>query len=228
MTGPVRLTARQATAVGVALSALEALPGGWRDVAERLRGKLDAAVGDVPVKVALDEPPFLDDVRTAVQRHERIRVEYVDLADNATERTIDPLLLFVDRGSAYVVADDRLRQGERVFRVDRMLSVAPTGECFEPRPVAAPAAGKRWKWMVPAADVVVRLPPDCGWVLDRYATAASVTADDGWLIVWLQVVSERWLAALLLRCGPGAEVLSPDSLVDLPSRAAGAALARYR
>jgi predicted DNA-binding transcriptional regulator YafY len=40
-------------------------------------------------------------------------------------------------------------------------------------------------------------------------------------------VSEGWLAALLLRCGPGAEVLEPDDLRDLPARRARAALARY-
>lgn len=226
LTDRVRLTARQATAVGVALSALDALPGGRREVSERLRAKLDDAVGDVPVRIAVDEPPLLDDVRLAVERHERIRIEYVDLDDNLTERAVDPHKMFVDRGTAYVLTDDHLRQDQRVFRVDRIVSLVPTGERFEPRRVQPPA-GVTWEWMVPAIDVVVRLPPGNDWVLEGYATSASLRDDDGALTVWLEVVSERWLAALLLRCGAGAEVLAPERFVDLPMRSAKAALARY-
>jgi proteasome accessory factor B/proteasome accessory factor C len=213
-------------AVAVALSAVEALQGADAAVTRRLRAKLDAAVGGLPVRVALDEPPLLDEVEAAVERHERIGIEYVDLEDRVTERTIDPLKLFVDRGSSYIFADDHLRREERVFRVDRLLSVAPTGEHFEPRPVQPPA-GRTWAWMVPDREVVVRLPRGSDWVLDRYAIAAHTVEPDGSLVVWLSVVSEGWLAALLLRCGPGAEVLEPDDLRDLPARRARAALARY-
>jgi predicted DNA-binding transcriptional regulator YafY len=226
LTEEVRLTARQAAAVAVALSALEALPGGDHDVTARLHAKLEAALGDLPVRVELDEPPFLDDVRTAVERHERLRIEYVDLDDRMSERVVDPLKLFVDRGSAYLITDDHLRGEERVFRVDRLLSVQPTGERFAPRPVTPPA-GRTWAWMVPAREVVVRLPPGSGWMLDLYATLAQERHADGWVTVWLSVVSESWLASLLLRCGPGAEVLAPAELVDLPRRRARAALARY-
>ena len=226
LTTQVQLTARQAAAVAVALSAESAIPGGDTDVSKRLRAKLDAAVGDLPVRIALEEPPLLDDVRAAVERSERVDIEYVDLDDRVTKRAVDPLKLFFDRGSAYIITDDHLRGEERVFRVDRLLSVAPTGEHFEPRPVRPPA-GRTWAWMVRDREVVVRLPPGSGWVLDRYATAAHVVGDDGWLVVWLSVVSEGWLAALLLRCGPGAEVLAPPDLCDLPARRARAALARY-
>jgi proteasome accessory factor BC len=222
----VRLTLRQAATVAVALSALDALPGGDHDASKRLRAKLEDALGDWPVRVDVDDPPFLDDVRAAVERHERIRIEYVDLEDHVTERDFDPLKLFVDRGSAYVLGDDHLRGEQRVFRVDRLLSVVPTGEVFEPRPVTPPA-GRTWAWTVPHREVVVRLPPGSEWVVDRYATIAHSVAVDGWLTVWLSVVSEPWLASLVLRCGPGAEVLAPSDVVALPARRARAALGRY-
>ena len=73
-----------------------------------------------------------------------------------------------------------------------------------------------------------RLPPGCHWVLDRYATLAHTIDALGWLTVWLSVVSERWLATLLLRCGAGAEVLEPERFADLAPRHAHEALARYR
>jgi predicted DNA-binding transcriptional regulator YafY len=226
LTDEVRLTARQAVAVAVALSAVEALQGEDANIPKRLRAKLDAAIGGLPVRVALEEPPLLDEVHAAVEARERIRIAYVNLEDQVTDRTIDPLKLFVDRGSSYVIADDHLRGDQRVFRVDRLLSVAPTGEHFEPRTVQPPA-GRTWAWMVPDREVVVRLPRGSEWVLDRYAIGTHAVEPDGSLVVWLSVVSEGWLAALLLRCGPGAEVLEPPDLRDLPARRAHAALARY-
>ena len=222
----VRLTPRQAASVAVALASIEALPGEHQDTAVRLRQKLDATLGGMPVRVTLDDPPFLDEVASAAERSERLSIEYVDLGDRITERSIDPQKVFVDRATAYVIADDHLRGDERVFRIDRIVSVTATGEHFEPRSVAVPA-GSQWSWMVPDQEVVVRLPPGSDWVLDRYATLAHAVEPGGWLVVWLSVVDESWLAVLLLRCGAGAEVLSPDDLAELPRRTAATVLDRY-
>jgi predicted DNA-binding transcriptional regulator YafY len=223
----IRLTARQAAAVSLALASVGSVPGLTHAVVDRLRTELDRALGPDPLVVASDEPPFLDAVRAAVAEAVRIRVEYVDLDDRVTERELDPQVLFVDRGAWYVMGDDQLRGQERVFRVDRLLSVVPTSVRFVHRPVTPPA-GRTWQWMVPDREVVLRLPPACEWVLDRYAVTASADPDaDGSRSVWLSVVSDRWLESLLLRCGPGVAVLHPPDLADLPARAASAALARY-
>lgn len=227
LTDDVRLTPRQMASVAVALASIEALPGDHRAVAQRLRVKLDAALGGMPVRVDLDDPPFLDAVASAAERAERIRLEYVDPADRITEREVDPLKVFVDRGTAYVITDDHLRGGERVFRIDRIVSVTPTGHRFTPRPVSSPA-GERWSWMIPEREAVLRLPPGSDWVLDRYATLAQHVDQDGSLVLWVSVVDERWLEVLLLRCGPGSEVVDPPEWRSLAQRAASAALSRYR
>lgn len=227
LTRDVRLTARQAVAVGVALATIEALPGSHREVAARLRKKLNVATGELPMAVSVDDQPLLGDLRAAVERHERVCVEYVGPDDQLTVRDLDPHKLFVDRGVTYLIADDHLRGDQRIFRTDRVLSVRSLGTYFEPRPVTIPA-GRSWTWMVPADDVVVHLPPGSDWVLDRYAIVANIVGEDGWSTVWLSVVSERWLASLLLRCGPGAEVLEPARYADLPALHAREALTRYR
>lgn len=226
LTDDVRLTPRQMASVAVALASIEAMPGEHRVVAGRLREKLDRALGGMPVRVDLDDPPFLDAVATAAERNERIRIEYVDPADRITEREVDPLKVFVDRGTAYVITDDHLRGGERVFRIDRIVSVTPTGEVFRPRAIASPA-GETWSWMIPEREVVVRLPAGSDWVLDRHATLAHLVEPDGSIVVWLAVVDERWLEVLLLRCGPGVEVLDPPEWSTLASRAAAAVAAHY-
>lgn len=227
MTAPMRLTARQAAAVSVALNALAALPGEDSDAVQRVRDKLAGALGEHPVQVTLDEPPLLQRVREAVETTERLVVTYVDLNDVVTERTVDPLKLFIDRGLAYLLCQDHLREAERVFRVDRMVSVEGTGQSFEARDRPVPA-GAVWEWMVPDREVVVRLPVGSDWVLDRYAVAAHVVEPDGQIVCWLSVVSQAWLAGLMLSCGPQAEVITPADLRSIARDRAETLLPRYQ
>jgi predicted DNA-binding transcriptional regulator YafY len=227
MASPLRLTARQAAAVSVALNALAALPGEDSDAVQRVRAKLVTALGEHPVRVTFDDPPLLQRVREAVEGAERLVVTYVNLDDEVTERTIDPLKLFIDRGRAYVLCQDHLRDGLRVFRVDRLVAVEGTGLNFEPRDLQAPA-GAVWEWMIPDREVVVRLPAGSDWVLDRYAVTAHVEEPDGGLVCWLSVVSQAWLAGLLLACGPAAEVIAPAELQMISRDRAIALLDRYQ
>ena len=223
----VRLTTRQAASVAVALAALEALGAEPTDAVARLRTKLDAALGGADIRIELEEPPLLGELRAATEQHRQVRIGYVDLDDEITERVVDPLKLFVDRGHAYVITDDHLRGAERVFRVDRVISIEPTGATFAPRPVTPPA-GRVWEWMIPDRQVVIVVPPGCDWVRDRYAVAASVTLEDGSMVLWLSVVSDSWLASLLIRCGAGAQVLAPPEMAGLSSRLAAELADRYR
>jgi hypothetical protein len=167
MTAPLRLTARQAAAVSVALNALAALPGEDSMAVQRVRKKLVEALGEHPVQVTLDEPPLLQRVREAAETNERLVITYVDLNDVVTERTVDPLKLFIDRGRAYLLCQDHLRDCRTSpSGWDRMVSVEGTGQSFEPRDLPVPA-GAVWEWMIPDREVVVRLPAGSDWVLDR-------------------------------------------------------------
>jgi predicted DNA-binding transcriptional regulator YafY len=227
MTAPLRLTARQAAAVSVALNALAALPGEHSDAVKRVQAKLVTALGEHPVRVTFDDPPLLQSVREAVESAERLVITYVNLDDEVTERTVDPLKLFIDRGRAYLLCHDHLRDATRVFRVDRLVAVESTGLNFAPRDLPVPA-GAVWEWMIPDREVVVRLPAGSDWVLDRYAVTAHVNEPDGGIVCWLSVVSQAWLAGLLLACGPAAEVIVPADLQSLSRDRAVALLDRYQ
>lgn len=226
MTMPLRLTVRQAAAVSVALNALAALPGEDSAAVQRVRAKLVGALGEHPVQVTFEDPPLLQRVREAVEMSERILITYVDLDDAVTERSVDPLKMFIDRGRAYLLCQDHLRNAQRVFRVDRLVSVESTGENFEPRDLPVPA-GATWEWMIPDREVVVRLPAGSDWVLDRYAVSAHVVEPDGHIVCWLSVVSQSWLAGLLLACGPKAEVITPAEFEGLTRDRARTLLTLY-
>ena len=75
----------------------------------------------------------IDVIQAAIADSERLRMVYRDEAGAQTARTIRPLGLWF-WGSVWThVAWCELRNGFRMFRIDRMTELAPIGQ-FEPRP----------------------------------------------------------------------------------------------
>jgi proteasome accessory factor C len=229
-TRPLRLSATEGFALLMAGRAALALPGADGDgPLARGLAKLATAVGEAePVlAVDLDQPPLLDLVRRAVDEAERLAVRYYSAwRDEVTERTIDPQLVFAERGQWYVVADDSRAGAERRFRVDRIEQGTATGVHFAHRDVVAPIGA----WFEDGAGATVatlRLPPAGHWVVETYPVIEATTEGEGTLVVRLPVAGERWLERLLLRLGPNAVVADPPEWATLGRRAARRLLARY-
>lgn len=218
MTRPVRLTPRQVTATAVALAGLEAVTGDLHvhnEAVETLREKLAAVAGDLPVQVRLESAPYLAEVQRMVEESRRARMTYVDVSGRITERLVDPLHVFIELGESYLIADDATSgRREWTFRIDQIIDIEPTDVLFEPRDVAF----KGWNFQGDVVDAVVSIAPGNDWVLDRVRSRTHRVEADGSITMWLSVVSEVWLARLLLRCGAPSTVIAP---VDLrPSVAA--------
>ena len=196
--------------------------------------KLAAAVGDDTLRdlaAAVETAPHrvpdaLAALRDAAERRERVRIEYhAASTGETTRREIAPEEVFFDAGNWYVVAWDLDRDAERLFRVDRVSGVEATGVAFEPRGLAG--AGR--DLYTPGLDDVVvrlRLAPAARWVADYYELA-SVEEDGDGLVVTFPAGRLEWVARLLLRLGPDAEVLEPAALPGRVREVAEAALARY-
>ncbi len=98
-------------------------------VARRLVGRLvgRAAEADpLGFEPFLDAAAALDDVEVrllgyAIEHHLPVCIDYVNASGNRTERVIEPIQLIFDALQAWC----RLRDDERVFRLDRILSVSP-------------------------------------------------------------------------------------------------------
>lgn len=221
MTRPVKLTPRQATAVAVALAGLEAVTGDLgthNEAVETLRSKLAVVLGSLPVQVRLDAVPFLAEIQRMIDESRRIRMTYVDASGRITERLVDPLHVFVERGESYVIADDvplgTTPDGtseERLgwtFRIDQIIDIEPTDVIFESREVSF--AG--WTFRGDIVESVVSLAAGNEWVVDRIHARAHRTEPDGSITLWITVASEWWLAKLLLRCGAGSRVVAPGDL----------------
>ncbi|MEO7837455.1 MAG: WYL domain-containing protein [Acidimicrobiales bacterium] len=228
-TRPMRLTPAEGFAVLAAGRALLAVPGAEQQGALReALAKLEAVVGEsTTLTVDLEAPPMLAAVREGIAGHRRLDVAYYSAwRDEVTERRIEPFVAYSLTGRWYVDAHCHRAGGLRRFRIDRILSVRPTGELFEPRQVDPPEEA-----YTPGPDartVTVVLPSWAGWVAESYPVRAVEQRADGRVQVVLDVAGPAWLERLLLRLGPEAEVLEPEDLRGLAAAAATRLLARYR
>ena len=231
-TRPPRLTPHDAFAVLVAGAAMleastDAGDGGAPPLATAL-AKLKAALGSrEAVAVGIPGPPHLPAIRRAVEERRTVRIRYhVAYRDEVTDRELDPYVVYHLEGAWFVRGFDH-RSGDdgRIFRLDRILSVETTAERFErPSLAVVPATFVR---SADTVDVTLRLPPPGRWVLESYDVASHRALDGGSLEVVLPVTGELWLAALLVRLGPGAEVVDPPSHADAGRSLAARLLARY-
>jgi proteasome accessory factor C len=112
------------------------------------REKVVAALGEDPVREGLQvAPPSGDDVELshllsrAIAEHELLSIEYYkENEDEFSTREIEPYALINGREGWYVTSFDIDREDVRHFRLDRIKSVTPTGNHFEPRPNVDPIA----------------------------------------------------------------------------------------
>lgn len=238
-TRPLRLTTPEGFTLLAAGRAAMELPGadpagplgrGLAKLATALsEAGLDPGGADTAgVTVDLGRPALADELTEATATGAELLISYYSPSrDEATERRIVPRHVFTETGNWYVLASDARSGERRTFRIDRIESTTPTGTTVAPMgDVTRPDA-----FFVDAdvPRVTIRLAPGAQWILEQYPHDHVVPIDDrdGWVEVTLPVSSERWLARLLIRLGPDAELDDRDlagRAVDLAERM----LARYR
>jgi proteasome accessory factor C len=235
MTRPLRLGAREAVALVAALRAIDAALGDAMDperaaVLRSALAKLTVATGDaaaaVDVQLSVDAAPDVAAaVATALRHGRRLHLRYVNASDVATERDVDPIRLVTDDERSYLLAWCLLVDGERLFRVDRVLSaevldvaaedheVRPGAEVFSPG-----AEGER---------VTLHLASRARWVAETTPVDAVRNLDDGSFEVDLRVVQHAWLRHLVLQVADDVVEIRPARVAREVAAAARAALRAY-
>jgi proteasome accessory factor C len=235
---PLKLTRSEALAIYLRGTELLATPGVpdapvLAKALEKLRASLGPdtlgeAEGRIEIARGGRAPEHLRMLREAAAAHERLSIEYFAISTGEwSRREIEPEEVFSAMGQWYVAAWDVDADAERLFRADRVRSAEPTGETFSPRGLRG--AG-RDLYSPTGEDVSVRLRlrPGARWVAEYYATTTVEDLEDGGVEVTLPARQLGWVARLLLRVGPDAEVLDPPELRAEVARLAGETLARYR
>jgi proteasome accessory factor C len=229
---PLRLTPGEGLALLAAGRALLSVPGSDAQgpLATAL-DKLDGAVG-AGGRLAVDVggADHLEALQSALDASEQVEIEYYSFArDEMTTRVVEPWRVFHAFGAWYLAAWCHRAGAERLFRVDRVRAVRPTGAHFD----AAAHAGDDPVDAVFRAGpddprVTLRLAPEAEWVVESYPhESAERRADGTWQLV-LAVSEPAWLERLLLTLGPAATVVGPQDAQAVAPAAATRLLARYR
>jgi len=233
---PLRLTRPEALAVYLRATELLATPGipdapALASALAKLRDALGPdTLGDaagIEGAVTGSAPAHLDALRAAAADLRRIRIDYTAASTGERSvREVEPEAVFASAGHWYVVAWAVAADGERLFRADRVSAVEETTERFAPRGLEG--AGRQL-YTGGDQDLSVRLllRPAARWVAEYYVTDDVVTRPDGTVEATLPARQTGWIAKLLLRLGPDAEVLDPPELRAEISQIAAAALDRY-
>jgi proteasome accessory factor C len=235
MTRALRLGTREAVALVAALRALresvaEALDPEEREVLTSTLATLTAATGEaaanIDVQLAVEAPPeVVATARAALRERRRLRIRYVDASDRVSERDVDPWQVLTGDEHSYLQAWCHNVEGERLFRLDRILAA----EVLD-APVATRPGPVRDATFTPsdAHDrVALVLDGSARWVAEQFPVEQVTDLPDGGFRVVLRVGSPAWLQHLLLRLGDQVRGAEPLDVVLDAASAARRALALY-
>ncbi|HVW35319.1 MAG TPA: WYL domain-containing protein [Acidimicrobiia bacterium] len=234
---PLSLTPGEGFALLAAGQALLAVPGyASGEAGETPKGSLASALGKLAgvlgagdgMAVELGPARYLEPLRAAAEASERVEIDYYTFGrDELTTRRIDPRAVFAAGGQWYVDAWCHRAGDERLFRVDRVRGVRPTGEHFDPSTGPGAAGAAVFNPRPDDRRVTLRLDASAAWVPESYPVESVEDEGDGHLRVVLVASERAWLERLLLRLGPAAEVLDPPEVRREAAEAARRLLARY-
>ena len=228
---PLRLTPAEGLALLVAGRALLGVPGSDAEgpLASAL-AKLDDALGArgrLAVDVGVSD--HLERLQAAAAVDERVEIDYYSFArDQMTTRVVDPWRVFHAFGTWYLAAWCHRADAERLFRIDRVLAVRPTGERFDPT-TRSDDETRDLVYRPRPEDprVTLHLAPSAEWVVESHPHEAATRHRDGSWDVALAISEPAWLERLLLALGPEARVVAPPELSTLGSDAAARIRRRY-
>lgn len=213
-------SSRATPALKAALRKLvRALPEPLREGAEAASTAVvvDPSGWDRPVR-GRPPPPHLEAVQRAVVDGEQVQLGYMARDRSTSTRVVHPFGLAAKGAVWYLVAGTDA--GLRTFRVDRITSVAPTGD-----PVAKPDGfdlAEAWALIADEVDrkrtpilAQAAAAPDTVWMVRAVLgnrVRIGPTGDDGRVRLEMRGHSVRSLAGEIAGFGAGLEVLEPPEL----------------
>jgi len=225
---PLRLTAPEALGILASGKAVQS-SGSGGEALDRAIEKLERTLlpdGSDAVVVDLPEPGMVSELRAAVNDGLVVEIDHTSIASGDRKtREIEPWTVFTTLGNWYVSGYCRSAGAERVFRVDRIRSAAPTGERFEPQPKTR-QPGIRYTPSDDDVHAVIRLGPQARWVADYYPVDVMEQGPDE-MVIRLSVGDPAVAARLLIRLGASANLVKGAEVAQATSDLRARILARY-
>ena len=181
------------------------------------------------VSVGLEAPEELAVVKAALESKHRLHLVYQSQSkDEVTERDVDPWALLLSEGRWYLLGYCHRVNDERIFRVDRMRSVLQLEDAAGvPDDFDLSQYDSVYFESENALTVTLDIAPRANWVCDYYPLLSQEPLEDGWIRIRLKAGGVAWLERLLLRLGPEARIVEPDSLKEKLKGTAASMARRY-
>jgi proteasome accessory factor C len=229
---PPRLTAPEAAALLAAAqvmrpAASSALGSARKKLLAAVPSSAQRAFGGLSSRVGSDEAPLgdlLEPLARAASQLREVELDYLTAGrKKGARRAVRPYAVYLHRGQWYLAGFCLLRQGERLFRVDRISRLEVTDRRFTVRRDVAPdASAGAGAGGVPAVVHFTR--GEAPYVHERFPAARRLS--DGGLEIELAGATPEWLVPWILAFAGEASVVSPPELRRAVAAAAKEALKR--
>lgn len=191
------------------------------------------------IKVQLEsgEAKWLERLRAAVTEHRQVDLEYYTYSRDAlTRRRVDPYLVFASLGHWYVSGYCHLAQDKRLFRLDRVKSIAVSDDTFDLPDEESASLPLPMMYVPGPDDVLVRLRVTknvAQWLTEPGSRTTFLPVESqkelrgGKTELTFRTSAFPWLEKLLLPFGADVEVVEPPELAERMRDAARRILALY-
>jgi len=212
---PLRLTAPQALgllAAGMTFIGSDQAPPALTRAVEKLTA---AVLPDASSLVYFDvpAPDSLSTLRDAIESRRVLQITYVAIATNErTIRDVEGSSVFFNLGNWYLTGFCHLADAERVFRVDRIVSVVVLDSTYE---LDMPVHDSVVQYRASDSDVHVSftVSPDSRWVSEYYPVDA-VERDDGGQRITMSVSDPLVAGRLLIQLGAAVSDIEGEEVLD--------------
>lgn len=197
-----------------------------RSAVTKLAGVLLPESDDVLSVHVLDETVNVGALKAAATNRKVVRFTYRSLGREAiTTREVEPWSVFHTIGQWYVVGHCRMVDGQRTFRVDRILDMETLDEEFS-RPDSVPEPEIGYTPSEGDVSCVIDLTPAASWVPDYYPVE-HLSVDNTHTRVRFWAPDPETPARLLLRLGATASLVEGDEVRERLSELGSSLLSRY-
>ncbi len=245
---PMIFTAEEATALTLGANLVDEVFGElYQDAVTSATAKLNNVLPDdlrqsvaealrtlvVSRLTARDYEPWqatLHTIRTCVADRRQVRLTYQSFSQEETCRKVDPYALAFRAGYWYLVGYCHLRDGMRMFRVDRIQAITPEGTRFSlPRDFDAHAYLESAMQQEQPYHVVVWLDARIAHIVREYSGdwMTLTEHDDGSVTAHFDANDLNWAAGWVLSYGSLARALEPPELAARVRQEAERILDRY-
>ncbi len=229
---PLRLTVLEGASLMAALGVLSQLAGSeYQELIDRVSAKIHSALSSandsgIDIHVSGPRADVNDAVNAALATGRQLRITYAtDHSDAASERTIDPSNLTVERGHVYLTAYCHQAENQRIFRLDRVLQaeVLDTPITHEPDDGDLEIFNFGQNGSIATLDV----DKQARWIVEPCQTTVISEDRGGTRRVTVHAIDEEWLTRLIMLGGPHIRVVEPNHMAERVRAEAVAALNAY-